>query len=149
MGFSIEPSHERSAIWAARLRDFLHECVSSATSEEEDRIREAALLLARMGGKDFRRVDPLAIEAMLASGAGESAVLELVGPQVPFIVSRGGNGRCLASLVMSDGVEEVLAEGASLALAMLAAYAAFLLQDMQQDEAHGGMRAMEAASRLH
>lgn len=149
MGYSVKQAHASGEVWEARLQDFLHECVSSAASEEEDRIREGTSLFARMSSEGGPSVDPLAIEAMLACGAGESAVLELIGRDAPFIASRGVGGNCLATLILPDGAEEVIAEGATLALALLAAHAAYVLQEMEQAEAVPGLAGLEGTSRLH
>jgi len=149
MGSSAKQPSRPSVLWEARLRDFLHDCVSSAASEEEDRIREGARLLQRLEGQGHRRVDPVAIEAMLGCGAGESAVLELIGPHAPFLVSRGGSGTCLATLILPDGTEEVMAEGATLALSLLAGHAAYLLQQLEQVEEIVTMNGLEATERLH
>lgn len=149
MGSSAKQPLHASAIWEARLRDFLHECVSSAASEEEDRILEGATLLRRLEGHVRQRLDLVAIEAMLASGAAESAVLELIGPDAPFIISRGGGGTCLTTLVLPNGGEEVMAEGVTLALSLLAAYAAYLVQQMEQGDEAGAIAGLEATARLH
>ncbi len=131
-------------VWSARLRDFLHDCTGSAPSEEHDRIREALLLFVetpelrgrerRPSGVDPIPVDPAAIEAMLACGATESAVLALIGPDDTFMLSRGMNGTCLATLVMADGSEEMICEAATLSLALLAAYVSKLLTGMERKE---------------
>lgn len=117
----------------ALLRDFLHDCVSSAPSEEADRLREAAFLLAG-GGIEGREVDPARIEAMLAASAGESAALAILGADTAFMVSRGPNGRCLASLFGASSEEEIVAEGATIGLALLGAFASALISRMESEE---------------
>lgn len=109
------------------MRDFLHDCVASGPSEQSDRIREAVQVLGvgQAAGS---------IDAKLASGAEESAVLELIGPETAFMLSRGGNGSCLAAVVLLDGSEEMISEGSTLALAMLAAHVSSLLADAEQSE---------------
>jgi len=135
-------SNERLALltrdtWKARLGDLLHDCAASAPTEQADRIREARDLL-RQGAAQVGRL-PAAIpdlellDAMLALGAHESAVLALIGSDSVFMLSRGANGNCLASAVLPDGSEEMVAEGSTLALALLCAYLSSLLADSEQD----------------
>ncbi|MEZ5742288.1 MAG: hypothetical protein R3D89_00815 [Sphingomonadaceae bacterium] len=120
----------------ARLRNFHGDCVSSATEEQAERIREAAQVLSR--GHRFHRACPLsynfhALEAMLAFGAFESAALTLVGDDFGFTLSRGSDGACLATVLLSDGCEEAMAEASSPALALLAAHAGALIAECEQD----------------
>lgn len=109
------------------MRDFLHDCAASGPAEQGDRIREAVRLLGMASAAE-------SIEAKLASGAPESAVLELIGPETAFMLSRGGNGSCLAAVVLPDGSEEMISEGSTLALAMLAAHVSSLLADAELGE---------------
>ncbi len=123
-------------MWKARLRDLLHDCVASAPAEQADRIREAQNLLGQ-GVTGARQSlaglpDRQSLEAMLALGAHESAVIALIGSDAAFMFSRGANGNCLASAVLPDGSEEVVAEASTLALALLAAYLSSLLADGEQ-----------------
>jgi len=68
---------------------------------------------------------------MLAAGAYESAVLLVLGEQTGFILSRGGDGTCLASRLRTDGETEIMAEAATLALALLAAELSVMLADAE------------------
>lgn len=123
------------AEWKALLSDLLHDCAASAPVEQADRIREAQELIRETrsdagrlaGSSSDRRV----IEAMLALGAHESAVLAIIGSETAFMLSRGANGNCLASVALPDGSEEVVAEGSTMALALLAAYLSTLLADAE------------------
>jgi len=105
------------------LRDFVNECAGTAPSEQAGRLRDAAILFG------LSAVDGQSLEAMLACEAYESAALLVLGDVPPFLLSRGASGCCLASMVLPDGTEEVVAEGATLALALLAAHAAVVLAD--------------------
>ncbi len=142
-------------VWTARLRDFLHDCAGSAPSEEHDRIREAVLLLLhdprpRDDNKPHRaHFDPVAIEAMLGCNASESAVLALIGPDDTFMLSRGMNGTCLATLVMADGSEEMICEAATLSLALLAAYVSKLLTVMERRNQEKSQARLPLGVRIH
>ena len=63
-------SASATAVWSARMRDFLHDCVASASSETADRLREARALFAQTGGRvagiPAELPDPAAFEALLA-----------------------------------------------------------------------------------
>lgn len=123
------------ALFRARLDDLLHDCVASAAVEQTDRIGEAAHLLWDAARAGRIPLCPAAncdtIIALARQGAPESAVLALIGGETSFMLSRGGNGACLATVVLPDGSEEAIAEGATLALALLAAHLSSLLADAE------------------
>lgn len=142
-----------AANWKMVMHDFLIDCIASAPVEQEDRIREAARLfgegrLAGFGCPEAS-VDPERLDAMLAAGAFESAVLSLIGDATAFMVSRGGNGTCLATAVLPDGSEEAIAEAATLALALLAAQVSALIEDAEQSGTSGGVMQATVDVRLN
>lgn len=119
-----------AALWQARLQDFVYDCVGSAPSEQADRIREASSLFRQATARerpDKPFPEEWALEAMLASGAYESAVLTLLDCDSAFMLSRGGNGSCLATMSSPGRGKELTAEASTLALALLAAQASVLL----------------------
>ena len=67
--------------------------------------------------------EPARIEALLAAGAGESAVLALFGGEAGYLLSRGAAGQHLASVILPGSAEEVTAGGDSLVLALIGALA--------------------------
>lgn len=115
------------------MRDFLHDCVASAPCEAADRLREARCLFAAAGcgpaGIPAMLPAAAAHEAMLASGSFESAALALLGADASFMLSRGGNGVCLASIALPGCTAEVTAEGTTPALALLAAQVSAILAE--------------------
>jgi hypothetical protein len=149
MASSVIERVSETDVWTARLRDFLHDCAGSAPAEEYDRIREAILLLHDPDGENGPTFDPKAVAAMLACGASESAVLAILGPDVNCMLSRGSGGSCLATLVLPDGSEEVICEGATLALALLASYVSMLLAGVERDDEPNATFTMPAGVRLH
>ena len=120
----------------ARLRDFLHECIGSAPDEQADRIREAFSLLRQSAGKSkgarASLPDEFALETMLATGAYESAAIALLDRETGFMLSRGGNGTCLATIAAPGGAKESTAEACTLALALLSARISALLADPRE-----------------
>ena len=116
----IETEPSRGPMRAEQLRDFLHECVASGPAEQPARLAEAAQLLN--GG-----VDRSKFAAMIACGAYESAAMLLLGPDLSFLLSRGANGVCIASAVLADEDEDVTAQAATPALALIAAHVAAVL----------------------
>lgn len=118
-------------LWQERLRDLLDDCVGSTALEEADRIREAARILGAEGGVACASVNFARLEQLLEADAPESAVLSLLGPRVPFMLSRG-NGSCLATVLVPEEGGEVMAEGATMALALLAAHVSALLAGSEQ-----------------
>jgi len=139
----------RRELWVARLSDFLHDCVASSVEEEADRIREAAGLFDQAdtaGLASARRTD---IEPLLAAGGGVCATLAVIGDQPSFMLSRGGDGTCLATFVLGDEPQEAIAEGASLALALLAAYVSALLDEIERSVAFAGATVAGSGNLLH
>lgn len=72
------------------------------------------------------------IEAALAAGAVESAILILIGEDSGFCLSRGADGAPLASLLLPYQFEESTCGGASLGLACLGALVGALTCDLPQ-----------------
>ena len=136
-------------VWTARFRDFLNDCVGSDAAEESDRIREAGLLLQETPLGLRHAFDLDTIDEMLTCGAAESAVLAILGPDVAFMLSRGGSGSCLATVVMDDESEEMISEGATVALALLAAHVSLLLARMEFDRQDLESIEVPPAARLH
>ncbi|MFT4053068.1 MAG: hypothetical protein QM681_01080 [Novosphingobium sp.] len=132
-----------------RLRDFLHDCAGSAACEEIDRIREALALLNGSGIDGAVPLDRVRIDAMLECGAGMSAVLEIIGPDMPFMLSRGSHDTCLATVVPPGGSEEAIAEGSTLALAMLAGHVAAVLAKGERAAPVAEVQMAAASARLH
>lgn len=141
--------NSESDVRAARLRDFLNDCVGSAACEEADRIREAVLLLDGGASPNGQPPDPVVVEAMLACGAAESAVLAILHPDMSFMLSRGAGGSCLATVVVEDGSEEMISEGSTIALALLAAYASLLLSRTEREDAEMNRIMVPPSARFH
>lgn len=117
--------------WCLRLQEFVCDCVASTAGEQAKRLREAANLMRLAppsvmvpGGN---AVDQQTIEMMIGAQAFESAVLALMGPDAGYMLSRG-NGTCLATVFMPGLLEELTYEGATPALALLAAHASALAE---------------------
>ena len=113
--------------WRARLRDFAAECEDGRAADEADRIREA-WVLCRMAPPSRRALlaghpDATMLQSLLAAGAVESAALALIGPAMGYMLSRGGNGTALASVIVPHAGIDHSAEGATPALALVAALA--------------------------
>jgi len=138
-----------SDVSVARLRDFLNDCVGSAACEEGDRIREAGLLLQRAAIAGCGSPDIGAIETMLSCGAAESAVLAILDPDLAFMLSRGVGGYCLATVVVEDGSEEIMSEGATVSLALLAAYVSLLLARLERVRAEAIRITVPRSARVH
>jgi hypothetical protein len=124
--------HEHSDMWLQRMKAFLYHCRASLPWEEADRIRDA-LKLKRSGsrGQPLSTViqEDRMFEALIAEGAMESAALDLIGEGAEFGLS-GGQLRAYSARVRLPGQDEGCAgEGGSVALALLAAWAAAQLTE--------------------
>lgn len=117
--------------YQTRLRDFVASCAQSSAREEPARIRDAAFLVAAKGE------GPLCVETLLAEGGGMSSVLHLLGEEQVFMCSRGASGTCLAMVIVQGGREDVCAQGATPALALLGAWAAAWLALSEEERGAG------------
>lgn len=106
----------RNADRIGLLRRLADRCRVSGADHQAECLREA-LMLARPDAK------PAMIEVMIAAGAFESAALALIGSDAAWMLSRSGEGRCLASVIAPGMTGEADGEGATPALALLAAWA--------------------------
>lgn len=151
MASTNEGNPVRTEVWIARLREFVHECVDSGACDEADRIREAALLLQAglVSGAVSHAVDPVLVDAMLSCGAAESAVIAMMDRETAFMLSRGQNNACLATVIVGENADEMISEGATLGLALLSAYVASVLSGLEMS--HGASRPSfpQDTSRLH
>ncbi|MBU3991608.1 MAG: hypothetical protein KKA12_03510, partial [Alphaproteobacteria bacterium] len=90
------------------------------------------------------------VEALLAAGAPESAALALIGGSAGYMLSRGGDGQHLASVVLPGRGEEVTAGGDTLALALIGALALALAEaEAQFDDSPGREIARQIDARAH
>ena len=110
-----------------KLRRLADLCRNGALEDQPRRIRQA---------RDLARakVPSRMIEVMIAAEAFESAALSLLGDDAAWMLSRGGEGRCLASLLLPGMCAEVTCEAASPALALLGAWACAALAKAQSGE---------------
>lgn len=123
------------------VRDFASECAASVAADEPDRVRDALRLMLASNappGLADPVPDAARIEAMLLLGAAESAAIALIGPDTAFMLSRGINGSNLASVVLADGTSDFAAQGASLALSLLCAWASSLVAEKDRYDARPG-----------
>jgi hypothetical protein len=102
------------------LQRFVQLCAGSSPADQHSRLRDALTLTRTTRPLDM-------VEVMLAAGAFESAALAVIGDEATWMVSKGAEGRYLASLLLPGMTEEVTREGASPALALLGAWASAAL----------------------
>ena len=117
--------------WRTRVSELCAACVEALAPEGPARLREGLALLTLAPEASFVATAGLpsvaSVEAMLACGAQESAALSLLPTGASYLLSRGEDNTCLASVVLPQTAEEVTAEGDSPALAVLAALMASLV----------------------
>ncbi|MFM5908806.1 MAG: hypothetical protein ACKOPO_14655 [Novosphingobium sp.] len=113
--------------WFDGLRDLALACSGSFAEEEARRLREAFALLQAAPSADLLAgidlPDSASFEFLVHAGAAESAALMLIGPEAGFMLSRGPEGRFLASVFLPGRLEESSAGAETAALALLAALA--------------------------
>lgn len=120
------------AEWRSRLGEVALACAGSFPGEEPIRIREIFDLLARAPSSaalaGLTLPEPVRVEQLIAARAGECAVLAVFGSEAGYLLSRGGSGQHLASVVLPGATEEVNAGGDSLVLALIGALALALAE---------------------
>lgn len=123
-GWSPAAAHDA---WRVRLAALATACAGSYPEDEGDRIRDVHQLLAAAPSPGL--ITGLAvptgsrIDRLIASGAGASAVLAMLGEGSGYLVSRGEAGEHLASVVLPGADEDASACGDTLALALVGAIA--------------------------
>ena len=120
------------SLWRERVSELCAACVDALGPEAPARLREGLALLSLAPEAASQGADGLpkvaGFEAMLACGALESAAMALLPKGASYLLSRGEDDTCLASVILPLSTEEVTAEGANPALALLAALlASFVL----------------------
>lgn len=135
--------------WRTHLRALAAECDASAVDEQADRIREAWQLLAAAPQPPAAVPASDVIEAMLEADAFESAAMSLLSPDMGFLLSRGGNGLAIASVVLPGAEDDHTASGASPALALLSALVLALLGGDQAAAQRDRQAGSAAGARLN
>ena len=96
-----------------RLADL---CATSEPVDQAARLREALELASTGMSREL-------VEVMIAACAFESAALAVIGAQSAWMVSKGSENGCLASILLPGMAEEVTREGKTAALALIGAWA--------------------------
>ena len=117
--------------WREQVGALCDSSMEAPGAEALARLRAGYTLLRRAPERDSALLQNLptsiTFEAMLACGALESAALSLLPRGSSYLLSRGADDFCLASVVLPHTTEEVTAEGATPPLALLAALCASLV----------------------
>jgi hypothetical protein len=124
--------------WRLRLAQLCQDSAMAEQGQEDTMLRLGHGLLASQPDPASTLADhlpPLArFEALLAAGAHDSAALALVPEGGSYIMSRAGEGMCMASVMLPGMAEEVTSEADSPALALVSALAAALACGGHADE---------------
>lgn len=116
--------------WRVRLAELCQASALAEPGEEDAMLRLGHDLLANQPDPHSRLADHLPpaarFEALLAAGAHDSAAVALMPETGSYIVSRAGEGGCMASVMLPGMEEEVTSEADSSALALMSALAAAL-----------------------
>ncbi|PLK26633.1 hypothetical protein [Novosphingobium sp. TH158] len=138
--------------WFDSLGELALACAGSFAGEEALRLRDAYVLLGRAPAHALlagtKLPDPALFETLVHAGAGESAALALLGSDAGFLLSRGAQGRYLASVILPGRNEEASAGAETAALAIVGALA-LALQDLALKPGEWGEAADRPALRLN
>ena len=127
----IRPPHLDLGEWHERTRALSEGAAEAGWDEQGDCLREAYALmtLAPRGLGPWLLELPAQPEfdAMLAAQCWDSVALALLPEAAGYMISRGGDGDCLASVLLPGAGDEVSAHGLHPALALVAALSAALV----------------------
>ncbi len=116
--------------WRMRLTDLCRSSALAPLQDEDAMLRLGYHLLACLPETESLLGDhlpPLAqFDTLLAAGAHDTAALTLIPESGSFLLSRNGDGTCLASVLLPGLEEEMTSEGTTPALALISALAAAL-----------------------
>jgi hypothetical protein len=116
--------------WRLRLAQLCQDSALAEPGEEDAMLRLGHTLLVNLPDPHSALGDHLPpaarFEALLAAGAHDSAAFALVPEAASYIISRAGEGGCIASVMLPGMEEEMTSEGESPALALVSALAAAL-----------------------
>ncbi|NBC37535.1 hypothetical protein GTZ99_13350 [Novosphingobium sp. FSY-8] len=118
------------AEWRLRMAELCRDCAGAEPAEEAAMLELAhALLLAAPGGNSglLDHLPPRAgYDRLIQVGAHDSAALSLMPELASYLISRAGDGGCLASVYLPGMDEELTSEADTPALALISALAAAL-----------------------
>ena len=118
---------ERSRPWQRGVAELALACAGSFAAEESSRLRDLiALLQSCPAGIEpgLALPQPERLDELLGANAAAAAVLELFhGVPAGYLLSHGGEGRYLASVMLPGARAEANASGDTAALALLGAVA--------------------------
>lgn len=133
--------HELSAPCQHRMAALLCDCRASAAGEQADRLRDA-LNLVHMGETTPDRMGTattgLRIESLISGAAFECAALEVIGLKTEFELSCGRTRNLSARVRLPGQTTFYSAEGQTIALALLAAWATAHLAEIPGELAAAG-----------
>lgn len=120
------------AEWRVRLGEVALACAGSFPGEETLRIREIIDLMQRAPCRSLLAglavPEAERVEQLIEARAAECVMLALFGGEAGYLLSRGGGGQHLASVILPGASEEVNAGGDSLVLALVGALALALAE---------------------
>lgn len=94
-------------IWRARAEKLVHDCAEQAADNAAGLLREAISLLfmapATVSSRLGELCDIARMDALLAAGATDSAALALLPADAVWMLSRGGEGLYLATVMLAGG----------------------------------------------
>jgi hypothetical protein len=115
--------------WRTQLKRLSVGCGTATADEGADWLRLAyRLLLQAPRPQGVTLPDYTDFLALIAAPALENGALSLLPQAAGYMVSRGPTGTCIASVILPGDSLESTAQGDTVALALLGAYAAALLR---------------------
>lgn len=111
--------------WLAALRELSIHCAGSDAHDTRDRMRDLNKLLMMAPERDLiegaRPLAPSRLETLLEIGAPESAAMAMLAQGTGYLLSRGGDGESLATVVLPGPGREMSGGGPNPALALVGA----------------------------
>lgn len=123
----LPPQFPAPNSWFDALGELALDCAGAFADDEAELLRRFHSLINHAPSVAFldgmAAPDPVLFETLVSLGAGTSAALSLIGEDSGYMLSRGGDGQYLASVMLPGRYEEATAGADSAALAIVGALA--------------------------
>lgn len=123
----LPPQLPAPSSWFDALGELALACSGAFAEDEAELLRRFLGLIDHAPSAAFldgmAQPDPVLFETLVSIGAATSAALSLIGEDAGYMLSRGGDGQYLASVILPRRLDEATAGADSAALAIVGALA--------------------------
>lgn len=139
-------------VWLDALRELSLCCADAEAHETRELLRDLNQLLRTAPSALLTGLRPLSqgrLDALLEIDAAEAAVMAMFSHGTGYLLSRSGDGECLASVILPNSQAEESGSGATPALALAGALTLALLDTAMWTPKARRPSLMDAGAALH